>query len=283
MVFIPADLSSFRFRRSALFMPASNARALQKAVGLAADCLIVDLEDAIAGEGKKDAHENLLNFVKGKDFQGRQSIIRIGDASDLGITLECKPDAILLPKVSTPQNILDIAQMLDAAGSDIPLWAMIETPLALMNLREIANASPRLKCLVVGPNDLAKETGIRPEKGRPNLRPWLMMIIAAARANGLGVLDGVYNNFKDAEGFAEECTEAAAMGFDGKTLIHPSQIEPANRAFGPSEKDLEKARRIIAAFALPENLSKGVIQMDGEMVERLHLHEAQALIGLVTK
>ncbi len=283
MVFIPADPASFRFRRSALFMPATNIRALQKAPSLDCDCLIFDLEDAIAGEDRAAAHSNLLTHVKGRDFGRRERIIRIGNIDDLEIALQLRPDAVLVPKISFPNDLTGIAQILDQAGSAIPLWAMIETPAALMNLREIAGASRRLATLVVGPNDLAKDTGIKPEKGRPNLHPFLMMIIAAARANGLAVLDGVYNNFRDSEGFAEECRDAAAMGFDGKTLIHPSQIDPANSAFGASEAELDTARAIINAFALPQNALKGVIQLDGEMVERLHLQQAEALIALSEK
>ncbi len=281
MVFIPADLSNFRFRRSALFMPASNSRALEKAPSLDCDCVIIDLEDAIAGEAITTAHANLRSHVKGQNFGSSERVIRIGSDTDMPIALECQPDAILLPKVSGANDILKMDQYLSDAHSNIQLWAMIETPAGLMNLQEIISACDRLKCLVVGPNDLAKATGVKPTKGRPDLHSWLMMIIAAARSRGLSVLDGVYNNFKDGEGFMAECEQAANMGFDGKTLIHPTQIADANLAFGPQATEIEQAEKIIAAFSLEENKAKGVIQLDGEMLERLHLEQALTLLKLI--
>jgi len=267
-------------------MPASNARALEKAPGLDCDCMIVDLEDAIAGAPRALAHENLLSLVKGKDFSGKELVIRLSgfdDAAfeeDLAVALDCESDALLIPKVGEADTIVEIASRLSSMKSSARLWAMIETPSGLVNLREIASASDRLECLVVGPNDLADKTGVRIEPGRDVLKPWLMMVVAAARANQLSVLDGVYNRFRDVEGFESECTQGANMGFDGKTLIHPSQIEFANSAFGPSSDELARARTIIAAFETPENRDRGVISINGEMVERLHYEMALRLTEL---
>lgn len=282
MVYIPTHAGSeFRLRRSALFMPSSNERALVKAKSLDCDCLIFDLEDAVADEMRGIAHTNLLKLVKGEDFGSRERIIRttaIDAASfeaDLKVALSCKPDAILLPKVSTATDITQAARLID---NDIKIWAMIETPLALMNLKEICIASDQLACLVVGPNDLAKETGTKMD--RALMHPWLMMAIAAARAYDLSVLDGVYNNFKDLDGFSAECRQGAEMGFDGKTLIHPSQIVGANDAFGPQEAELQRAKQIVEAFEQPESANKGAIQISGEMIERLHLAQAKKLLQL---
>ena len=294
MVFIPEHAEKFRFRRSALFMPASNARALEKARTLSCDTLIFDLEDAVADDALGTAHENLLTLVKGEEFGGRERVIRVSAygsptfSEDLAVALACQPDAILLPKVEQAGTIAEVANL---AGSDGPIpapglwtpaiWAMIETPMALLNLREICAASKRLSCLVVGPNDLAKATGTSMEQGRDAMLPWLMMIIAAARAHGQSVLDGVYNNFRDIDGLAAECAQGASMGFDGKTLIHPSQIDTANNAFGPSEKEIARAQAIVDAFSLPSADGKGAIQINGEMVERLHLAVAERLLRLM--
>ena len=252
---------------------------------LAADCVIFDLEDSVAEEARETAHANLLEMVRGGDFGASERIIRTPDAGDGGfaaafeVALQCEPDAILLPKVETTEPLELAVALLAEGGSAAALWIMIETPLALMNLREIAAFGPPLACLVVGPNDLAKTTGARMEKGRAVMLPWLMQVVAAARANRLAVLDGVYNAFRDLDGLAAECAQGAAMGFDGKTLIHPAQIEAANTAFSPSPEELARAGAIMAAFAKPENAGKGAIQIDGEMVERLHLEEAQKLLA----
>ena len=281
MVFIPENIpADFKLRRSALFMPSSNSRALEKAKTLVCDVLMFDLEDGVADEMRDAAHANLLNQVKGQDFGNSETVIRTsvpgasGFATDLKIAIECAPDAILLPKISTAEALLHVTRQVSA---DIKLWAMIETPLALMNLKEICNATPQLTCLIVGPNDLAKDTGTKMD--RKIMSSWLMMVIAAARAYDLCVLDSVYNRFRDLDGFAAECKEGAAMGFDGKTLIHPSQIEGANAAFGPMETEIARAKEIIAAFELAQNANKGAIQMDGEMVERMHLGTAKKTAG----
>lgn len=287
MVFIPANVTNFKFRRSALFMPASNQRALAKAPSLDCDCVIFDLEDAVGAGERKEAFNNLRQLVKNIDFGKMETVIRTGRyggpefEDDLAIAAECGVNVVLLPKVETPQALEKAAALLKLSGANPALWAMIETPLGLVNLKEIASASPNLKCLVVGPNDLSKASGASPSNNRAALLPWLMQIIATARAYDLGVLDGVYNNFKDDDGFHRECEQGALMGFDGKTLIHPSQITSANQVFGPGEKELDRARTIIDAFGQKQNAGKGVIQINGEMVERLHLEQAELLLAMV--
>ena len=266
MVFLTPD---WRQRRSALFMPASNARAIAKARVLAADTLIFDLEDSVGPGEREAAHDNLRAWVAGGDFGHRERVIRTSAADsesfvgDLAVALECAPDAVLLPKVEDARTLALATVHLDRAGSPVKLWAMIESPRALLAIAGIADASPRLACLVVGPNDMARTTGVAMRPGRAAMIPWFMTIIAAARANGLAVLDGVYNAFRDTEGFAAECAQAAELGFDGKTLIHPSQIDAANAAFTPSEAEYDRARRIVAAFADPANLGRGAISLDG--------------------
>jgi citrate lyase subunit beta/citryl-CoA lyase len=199
--------------------------------------------------------------------------------------LACGPDGILLPKVDTPRDILEAGDVLDDedAPDRIKLWAMIETPKALLNIGPIAelgrDPASRLVCLVAGTNDLIKETGVLATPDRRYLTPWLMQMVLAARAGGLDVLDGVSNNFSDIEAFAQECLEDFAMGFDGKTLIHPAQIDPANKAFSPAQAAVAEAERIAKSFALPENAGKGVISIDGKMVERLHLAQAERLLA----
>lgn len=281
MTFLAPD---WRPRRSTLFMPASNARALDKARTLPADALIFDLEDSVGPDERSQAHANLRTRVKDTDFGHRERIVRTSAfgsatfAEDLKIALECSPDAILLPKIEDADVVGDVAGMLVDAGTSARLWAMIESPKALVAIAGIADATPRLECLVLGPNDLAKSTGVPMKPGRMAMIPWFMTVLAAARANGLFVLDGVYNNFRDLEGFTAECAQAVELGFDGKTLIHPSQIEPANAAFTPDAAEFERAARIVEAFAQPGNAERGAISLDGEMVERLHLDTAKRLL-----
>jgi citrate lyase subunit beta / citryl-CoA lyase len=278
-------------RRSVLYVPASNERALAKLPSLACDTAIIDLEDAVASASKVAARENLRRFFVERPSAPRELVVRInplsGEAgqSDLQAAMACQPDGILLPKIATPRDILEAGDMLDEndAPDTLKLWAMVETPRALMNVGAIAelgrDPASRLCCLVVGTNDLIKETGILATPDRRYLMPWLMQIVLAARAGRLDVIDGVTNDFRDLEACARECAEAAAMGFDGKTLIHPAQIEPANNAFSPSEQALREAKAITAAFAAPENAGKGAIAIDGRMVERLHLAQAEKLLA----
>ncbi|QDC01496.1 CoA ester lyase [Mesorhizobium sp. 8] len=277
----------YRPRRSALYIPVSNDKALAKAPGLDADVVIFDLEDAVAPADKPAARAKLAAVFAAPAGRAER-VIRINalasewGADDLAAALACQPDAILLPKVDTARDILEAGDALDdaAAPDEVKLWAMIETPKALLNIGAIAelgrDPASRLACFVAGTNDLAKETGVF---DRRYLTPWLMQLVLAAKAGGLDLLDGVYNDFRDADGFVRECAEGAAMGFDGKTVIHPSQIGPANATFAPSEQALAEARAIRDAFTKPENADKGVIGLNGKMVERLHLTQAEKLLA----
>jgi citrate lyase subunit beta/citryl-CoA lyase len=280
-----------RPRRSVLYMPASNPRALEKGRDLAADGLILDLEDAVAPEAKPQAREAVVKALQ-KGFGDREVLVRINGldtrwwVEDIDAAASARPDAVLVPKVSSPRQLQDLAARLVDMGTDphVRVWAMMETPLAMLNVRDIAAAAldseTRLTGFVMGTNDLAKDTRARLVAGRAPMLPWLMNCLAAARAYGLDILDGVYNDIGDAEGFAAECAQARDLGFDGKTLIHPRQIEPCNQAFSPSAEDVEAARKIIAAFDLPENDNKGVIQIDGRMVERLHADMARRTVAI---
>jgi citrate lyase subunit beta / citryl-CoA lyase len=283
---------TLRPRRSVLYMPGSNARAIEKARTLPADGVILDLEDSVAPEGKAAARTQVRDAVAAGGFGAREIIIRINGLDtpwgldDLDAVAKAKPDALLVPKVSTPSVLQNVADRLVDIGADhsIQVWAMMETPLAMLNAREIAAAATdvetRLAGFVLGTNDLAKETRARITPGRAPMLPWLMGCVAAARAYGLDILDGVFNDFGNPEGFARECTEARDMGFDGKTLIHPGQIAACNAAFSPSVDEVTLARKIIAAFEQPENRDKGVVQLDGRMVERLHADAARRTIAI---
>ena len=283
---------TIRPRRSVLYMPGSNARAIEKARTLPADAVIFDLEDSVAPEGKAAARQQVLNAVIAGGFGAREVIIRINGLDtewwldDLNAAAKAKPDAVLVPKVSIPGHLEDVAERLVDISADqkIRIWAMMETPLAMLNAGEIAAAArdveTRLVAFVMGTNDLAKDTRAKITPGRAPMVPWLMVCVTAARAHGIDILDGVYNDLGNAEGFARECAEARDMGFDGKTLIHPNQIGPCNAAFSPSAEEVANARKIIAAFSLPENKNKGVVQLDGRMVERLHADMARRTVAI---
>ncbi|TNB49273.1 CoA ester lyase [Martelella lutilitoris] len=279
--------------RSALSVPAVNRRALEKSKTLAADAVIYDLEDSVAHGRKAEARENLEQFFTQSRPANVTTAIRINPLDtetgqeDMKTALACQPDAILLPKVETVANVAAASAMLTRNGAPlrIRLWAMLETPAGIVNAAAIAgaysqaSAGGRLEALIVGVNDLRSATGVAPAPGRAYLVPWLMQVVLAARAYDIAVIDGVYNDFADSEGFAVECEEARAMGFDGKMLIHPNQIEPANAHFSPSEAALAEARAIVEAFAKPEAQELNVIDLDGRMVERLHLEQAEALLA----
>jgi citrate lyase subunit beta / citryl-CoA lyase len=278
-------------RRSVLYMPGSNARAMEKARELPADAVIFDLEDAVAPDAKAKARELIVEALKKGGFGSREVLVRINGldtawwGDDLAVAA-AGPDAVLVPKVSTPEQLRQVAKHLTGVRADagVRIWVMMETPLAMLNARDIAAAAgdrdTRLAGFVMGTNDLAKDTRARIVPGRAPMLPWLMTCIAAARAYGLDILDGVYNELGNAEGFAAECRQAHDLGFDGKTLIHPQQIAPCNAAFSPSEEEVATARKIIAAFDQPENANKGVIQIDGRMVERLHADMARRTVAI---
>jgi citrate lyase subunit beta/citryl-CoA lyase len=272
-------------------MPGSNARALEKARELPADGLILDLEDAVAPDAKADARVAIATALKAGGYGERELIVRINALDtrwwidDLDGVIGAKPDAILVPKVSEPRHLHELGAKLAAIGADpkLRVWAMMETPLAMLNAGAIAAArddKTRLAGFVMGTNDLAKDTRARLVPGRAPMLPWLMTCVAAARAYGLAILDGVYNDLGNAEGFAEECRQARDLGFDGKTLIHPRQVDPCNDIFSPTPEEVAVARKMIAAFDLPENASKGVIQIDGRMVERLHADMARQTVAI---
>jgi citrate lyase subunit beta / citryl-CoA lyase len=283
---------AIRPRRSVLYMPGSNVRALEKAKTLPVDGVIVDLEDSVAPEAKETARKQAADAVKAGGFGGREVFIRINGvdspwhADDLSAAARAAPDIILVPKVSTPDTLELIGRRLLDMGTDrkTRVWAMIETPLAIFNILPIAaearDSETRLSGFVMGTNDLAKDTRARLVPGRAPMLPWLSMCVAAARIHGIDILDGVYNDIGNADGFINECRQGVDLGFDGKTLIHPSQIEPCNTAFSPSPAEVEWARKMIEAFDLPENRGKGVVSIGGRMVERLHADMARRTVAI---
>jgi citrate lyase subunit beta/citryl-CoA lyase len=280
-----------RPRRSVLYMPGSNPRAMEKARELPVDAVILDLEDAVAPDAKAKARELIVATLQKGGFGRREVLVRINGLDtawwrdDLAVAA-AGPDAILVPKVSTPDQLHELAKHLVGvrAEAGVRIWAMMETPLAMLNAGAIAAAArepgTRLAGFVMGTNDLAKDTRARLVPGRAPMLPWLMTCVAAARAYGLDILDGVYNELGNAEGFVAECAQARELGFDGKTLIHPQQIAPCNAAFSPTEEEVTWARKIIAAFDLPENKNKGVIQVEGRMVEILHADMARRTVAI---
>jgi citrate lyase subunit beta/citryl-CoA lyase len=283
---------TIRPRRSVLYMPGSNVRALEKAKTLPADGVILDLEDSVAPETKEAARQQVTDAVKAGGFGAREIFIRVNGvdtpwhADDLAVAAHAAPDAILIPKVSSADTLELIGRrLLDmAADHKTRVWAMIETPLAIFNILSIAQAASdsetRLSGFVMGTNDLAKDTRARLVPGRAPMLPWLSMCVAAARIYGIEILDGVYNDIGNVDGFAAECAQGVELGFDGKTLIHPSQIGPCNKAFSPTPAEVEHARKIIAAFDLPDNKGKGVVPIDGRMVERLHAEMARRTVAI---
>jgi citrate lyase subunit beta/citryl-CoA lyase len=283
---------TIRPRRSVLYMPGSNARALEKAKMLPADGIILDLEDSVAPDAKEAARDQVVAAVKAGGFGRREVFVRVNGvdtpwhADDLAAVAHAAPDAILVPKVSSPATLELIGRRLLDMGTahKTRVWAMIETPLALFNILSIAAAArdseTRLSGFVVGTNDIAKDTRTRLVPGRAPMIGWLANCVAAAHLHGIDILDGVYNDIGNADGFAAECQQGVEFGFDGKTLIHPNQIEPCNKAFSPSPDEVAQARKTIAAFDLPENKNKGVVSIDGRMVERLHADMARRTVAI---
>jgi len=271
-----------RRRRSALYLPASNQRAIAKARELPCDVVILDLEDAVAPEAKGDARALAVSALGEGGFGKREVVIRVngldtewGEADLLALS-KARPSSVLVPKIASAKDISDYRSKL---GGTIPLWAMVETAASLFRLDEIAGAEG-LEAFVMGTNDLAKETGARLGGERLPFVGALGLAVAAARAHGIAVLDGVFNDIDDEQGFMAEARQAADFGFDGKTLIHPRQIAPCNAAFSPDAAEIAWARRILAVFDEPENAAKGAIRVDGKMVERLHLHRARSFLAV---
>jgi citrate lyase subunit beta/citryl-CoA lyase len=281
-------MSAIRPRRSVLYMPGSNARAIEKAKSLAADGLILDLEDAVAPDAKALARQQVCDAVKAGGFGKRELIIRVNGLwtqwgeEDLTAAMAAKPDAILVPKVSSADDLKAVEERFSGHDPDrkVAIWAMMETPLAILNAAAIASAGGRLRCFVMGTNDLIKEFRGQHTPDRQNLSAALGISVAAARAYGLAIIDGVYNDIQNADGFVESCKQGRSYGFDGKTLIHPSQIGPCNEVFAPSAAEVEAAKKIIAAFELPENKGKGAIALDGRMVELLHKEIAEQTVAM---
>ena len=281
-----------RPRRSVLYMPGSNAKALVKAKTLPADALILDLEDSVALDQKVAAREQVMEAVRAGGFGGREVVIRVNGPhtpwgeEDLAAAAAARPDAILLPKVDGPGAIMVAARALREAETPevTRIWAMMETPNAILNAGTIASVaadpSSRLSVMVMGLNDLAKETRARLTPGRPTMTAWLAACVVAARAHGVDILDGVYNDIQDLEGFRLECLQGRDMELDGKTLIHPTQIDICNEVFAPTSAEVQSAAAIIEAFALPDNAGKGVIQLDGRMVELLHADMARRTLAI---
>ena len=280
-----------RPRRSHLFMPGSNARALEKARNLPADGLILDLEDSVAPDAKALARDQIA-VAAASGFGRREVLIRINTldspwwSDDIAMAGRVRPDGILVPKVSSADDLRQVSDRLGALKADpaIDVWAMIETARAVLHAEELAAASReagvRLAGFVFGPNDISRETRIRMLPGRATMLPLITHCILATRAYGLEILDGPYSDFSNVNGFAQECAQARDLGFDGKTLIHPGQIEACNAIFTPPAEEVAQARRIITAFALPENAARGAIRLDGQMVERLHAEMAKRTIAI---
>jgi citrate lyase subunit beta/citryl-CoA lyase len=278
-------MSTFRPRRSVLYMPSSNARALEKARTIACDALILDLEDAVAPDDKPAAREAACAAARSGDYGNRELTIRVNGLGtawhddDLAAAAKAGPDGIVVPKVDSADEVRSLVAAIEAAGAPehTRLWAMVETPGAIFNVREIAAASPRLAVLVMGTNDLVKELYAEHVPGRAPLLTSLSLALLAARAAGVAILDGVYNDVKNLDGFLAECRQGREMGFDGKTLIHPGQVEGANEAFAPSEQAVEDARGILAAW---EARDSGVVTYNGRMIENLHVESAQRTLAI---
>lgn len=281
-----------RPRRSVLYMPGANERAMEKGKSLPADCLILDLEDSVAPEAKEEARAKVAAAVKAGGFGRREIIVRVNGLdtpwghADIKAMAPIGADAILVPKVSDPGDVDAVAKRLNTFGAPdhTKIWAMMETPLAILNAAAIAargqGVGGRLSCFVMGTNDLSKMTRALQTADRIAMLSWLQTALAAARAYGLDIVDGVYTDLKNEAGLRAECEQGRTLGMDGKTLIHPNQIATANDVFAPSAEEDAWSRRILAAFALPENKGKGVIALEGRMVERLHAEIAARTVAL---
>jgi len=280
--------SRVRPRRSVLYMPGANTRALEKARTLPADVLVFDLEDAVAPDAKAAARANVVAAAKSRSYGKREIAIRCNGLGtpwgreDIAAIATSGADAILVPKVEGAADVASIVSLLESAGApaSMAVWAMMETPKGILRAQEIAGSHARLQLLVMGTNDLVKDMRARHTPMRLPMVTALGLCLLAARACGLAILDGVYNDIHDVEGFKEVCRQGLEMGFDGKTLIHPTQIEPCNEIFAPSAADLEMASRIVAAFEAAQAEGKGVATVDGRMIENLHVEQAERALAM---
>lgn len=279
--------TAYRPRRSVLYMPSSNERALEKAKTLPVDALILDLEDAVAPDAKDAARENACVAARSGDYGRRELTIRVNGLgshwhdADLAAAATAAPDAVVVPKVNSAEEVRALVAAMEAAGAPAHtrLWAMVETPVAVLHAEEIARASDRLACLVLGTNDLYKELGATFAPGRAAIQTSLQLAILAARAAGVAVVDGVYNDVKDSDGFLDEARQGRELGFDGKTLIHPGQVEAANEVFAPSEAQVEDARAVIDAFETAQAQGRGVATLNGRLIENLHVDTAKKVLA----
>lgn len=282
-----------RPRRSALYIPGSNSRAQEKAKSLPVDAVIFDLEDSVADEVKGEARDQVVAMIRDGGFGHREIVMRVNPArteyfeDDMSAAVKARPDAVLLSKVESIDEIFAAERHLRGRPEThgIALWAMVETARGLLDIAKIAASTRtpeghRLRGLVLGTNDIVRETAVKAGGDRTPVLPWLSMAVLAARAEKLFILDGVYNDFQDIKGFDAECEQGRALGMDGKTIIHPNQIEAVNRLFAPSPAEISEAREIIHAFEMPENEKRGVIAVRGRMVERLHAQIAERTLKL---
>ncbi|MGB2859030.1 MAG: CoA ester lyase [Candidatus Microthrix parvicella] len=282
------NTEALRPRRSVLYMPGANTRALEKARGLSADSLILDLEDAVAPDAKAEARDNVVAALTSGEYGNRELTIRVngldtdGHADDLAAAEAAGPAAVVVPKVNSSADVAAIEAGLQAGGAPehTKIWAMVETPQAMLDCANIAAASERLTVLVMGTNDLAKELHAAHVPGRQPLLTGLGLCLLGARAAGKVILDGVYNDVRDPEGFEAECRQGAQMGFDGKTLIHPGQLDAANAVFAPADAEVESSREIIAAFEAAQREGKGVVTVNGRMIENLHVENARRVLAM---
>jgi citrate lyase subunit beta/citryl-CoA lyase len=281
-------MNQVRPRRSVLYMPGANTRALEKARTLPADALIFDLEDAVAPDAKEAARANVVAAARSRGYGRREIAIRCNGLAtpwgkaDVAAIAGSGADALLVPKVESAADVAAIVALLDQAGAppSMAVWAMMETPRGILRAEEVAGSHPRLQLLVMGTNDLVKDMRARHTPMRLPMVTALGIGMLAARAHGLTILDGVYNDIQDAGGFRAVCQQGLEMGFDGKTLIHPSQVEPCNEVFAPSAGELEMAGRIVAAFRTAQAEGKGVVTVDGRMIENLHVEQAERALAL---
>ncbi|AEH08053.1 MULTISPECIES: HpcH/HpaI aldolase/citrate lyase family protein [Protofrankia] len=283
-----ADSAAYRPRRSVLYMPAANERALEKARSIPADALILDLEDAVAPDAKDAARERAGAKVADGVYGSREVTIRVNaldtrwHADDLRAAAQAGPDAVVVPKVGSARDVHAVEKGLEAAGAPdhTRIWAMVETPVAMLHIEEIARSSQRLAVFVMGTNDLANELHAEHVPGRAPLLTGLGLCLLAARAAGIAILDGVFNNIRDLDGFEAECVQGRQLGFDGKTLIHPGQVEPCNRVFAPTEAQVEESRNILAAWEEALASGRGVATVNGRMIENLHVRNAQRILAV---